>query len=602
MLRLFSPRPAQARSRTGLRFVWKMQPPQRRETDIPTHRFSNGFVRAGYSVTLACSVMLWICVNAAGAAAAIHPLAPPDTSSPRATLKTFLDNMNNGVRAYKAGHKDKATAFADRAARCLNLEKEPPALRYVLGFYTILYLKETLDRIEIPSAEEIPDAVAVRNEKISNWTIPYTEITIARVKNKSEVEEFLFTSDTVRNAEEYYNKVKDLPYKPQSGHGALLAQLQFSGSSILSKDFIDGLPAWTIEKIYGEAVWQWIGLVLYCCIGMGIILLLHKYGRKGLGLLDRRPAANLTHTVGGLILPVALILFSHAGLWFMVYGLCFLNADAYLPIALVFLVVSYGGRIWLIGAILNRAAEISVASGGVVRGGVDDQLIRLGFDVVTAIVVGVMMVSLGARLGLPTYSLITGLGIGGLAVALAGREALSNIIGTVMIILDRPFKLGDYINLTGSERGEVVRVGLRSTRIRTRDDILISIPNSVIANAKMVNESAPLSMSRIRIKLGVAYGSDLRKVEHILLTVAQRNETVLPEPAPRVRFRSFGDSSLEFDLLCWIDLPEQRGRTIHELNWAVKEEFEKEGIEIPFPQRDVHIRTAVWSGAADADL
>ena len=225
----------------------------------------------------------------------------------------------------------------------LNLEKEPPALRYVLGFYTILYLKETLDRIEIPSAEEIPDAVAVRNEKISNWTIPYTEITIARVKNKSEVEEFLFTSDTVRNAEEYYNKVKDLPYKPQSGHGALLAQLQFSGSSILSKDFIDGLPAWTIEKIYGEAVWQWIGLVLYCCIGMGIILLLHKYGRKGLGLLDRRPAANLTHTVGGLILPVALILFSHAGLWFMVYGLCFLNADAYLPIALVFLVVSYGG-------------------------------------------------------------------------------------------------------------------------------------------------------------------------------------------------------------------------------------------------------------------
>ena len=232
----------------------------------------------------------------------------------------------------------------------------------------------------------------------------------------------------------------------------------------------------------------------------------------------------------------------------------------------------------------------------------DDQLIRLGFDVVTAIVVGVMMVSLGARLGLPTYSLITGLGIGGLAVALAGREALSNIIGTVMIILDRPFKLGDYINLTGSERGEVVRVGLRSTRIRTRDDILISIPNSVIANAKMVNESAPLSMSRIRIKLGVAYGSDLRKVEHILLTVAQRNETVLPEPAPRVRFRSFGDSSLEFDLLCWIDLPEQRGRTIHELNWAVKEEFEKEGIEIPFPQRDVHIRTAVWSGAADADL
>jgi MscS family membrane protein len=195
-------------------------------------------------------------------------------------------------------------------------------------------------------------------------------------------------------------------------------------------------------------------------------------------------------------------------------------------------------------------------------------------------------------LGLPTYSLITGLGIGGLAVALAGREALSNIIGTVMIILDRPFQLGDYIDLSEGERGEVVHVGLRSTRIRTRDDILISIPNSVIANAKMINESAPVSMSRIRIKVGVAYGSDLTKVEHTLLTVAEENEIVLPDPAPRIRFRSFGDSSLDFELLCWIDLPEQRGRTIHQLNWAIKEEFEKLGIEVPFPQRDVHIHTA----------
>ncbi|MCL4552776.1 MAG: mechanosensitive ion channel, partial [Candidatus Marsarchaeota archaeon] len=103
------------------------------------------------------------------------------------------------------------------------------------------------------------------------------------------------------------------------------------------------------------------------------------------------------------------------------------------------------------------------------------------------------------------------------------------IIGTIMIVLDRPFKLGDYINLADGERGEVAEVGLRSTRIRTRDDILISIPNSVIANAKMINESAPISMSRIRIKVGVAYGSDLKRVEEILLTIAEQNETVSPE-------------------------------------------------------------------------
>jgi MscS family membrane protein len=520
----------------------------------------------------------------------MHPLAPPDTSSPRATLKTFLDNMNDAVKAYKEGQRDNARHLAERAARCLNLEKQPPALRYVLGFYATLYLKETLDRIDLPPYDEIPDAKAVRTEKISVWTIPFTEITIAVVKDGSPVKRFLFSSDTVRNAEKYYNKVKKLPYKPQSGHGALLNQLESAGSLIVPKEFVNRLPSWSRTQIYGEAAWQWIGLILYACIAAATILLLFTYCRRALGLLDTRLGTNLTHTVGGLVLPAALILFSYLGLWVLIYGLRFLNADAYLPIALILLVISYAGRIWLIGALLNRVAEISVAAGGFVRGGVDAQLIGLGFHVVTVIVVAVMIINLGAKLGLPTYSLITGLGIGGLAVALAGREALSNIIGTVMIILDRPFQLGDYIDLADGERGEVLHVGLRSTRMRTRDDILISIPNSVIANAKMINESAPVSMSRIRIKVGVAYGSDLSKVKSVLLSIAEQNESVLLDPEPRLRFRGFGDSSLDFELLCWIGLPKERGRTIHELNWAIKEESEKQGIEIPFPQRDVRIR------------
>jgi MscS family membrane protein len=469
---------------------------------------------------MSCLLALCFFGNTAGAAKAVHPLAPPDTSRPRATLKTFLENANDAVHAYKAGHKDEAIALAKRAAQCLNLEKEPPALRYVMGFYATLYLKETLDRIEIPPFDEIPDAKTLRTEKASSWTIPFTEITIAFVKDESSVERYLFTSDTVKNAEKYYNAVKNLPYKPQSGHGALLDQLKASGSLILSKKFVDELPSWTKTEIYGEAAWQWIGLVLYVCIGAGLVLLLYKGGSGALDYLDKKHSSGLKHTVGGLILPAALILFAQSGLWFMVYGLRFLNADAYVPIALVFLVISYGGRIWLIGAVINRIAMIFVSAGGFVKGGVDDQLIHLGFQIVTVIIVGVMTINLGARLGLPTYSLITGLGIGGLAVALAGREALSNIIGTIMIILDRPFNLGDYIVLAQGERGEVTQVGLRSTRIRTRDDILISIPNSVIANAKMINESAPVSKSRIRIKVGVGYGSDLKKVEQILLGTA----------------------------------------------------------------------------------
>ncbi len=153
--------------------------------------------------------------------------------------------------------------------------------------------------------------------------------------------------------------------------------------------------------------------------------------------------------------------------------------------------------------------------------------------------------------GLPTYSLVAGLGIGGLAVALAGREALSNLIGTIMIILDRPFKIGDYVTLSDGERGAVAGGGFEVLAFE-QDDILISIPNSIIANTKMINESAPISLSRIRIKVGVAYCSDLTRVEEILLGVAEQNQMVVREPSPEIRFRQFGDSALEFELLCWI--------------------------------------------------
>ena len=519
----------------------------------------------------------------------IHPLAPPDTSSPRATLKTFLDNGNMAVEAYKSGQREKAKALFERAVRCLNLEEEPPALREALGIYAALYLKETLDRIEVPAFETIPDVQAVKIEKLTTWTVPYTEITIGVVKDASMVERFLFTTDTVRNAENYYRAVKQLPYRLGSGGGAFLDKLRDSGSWIVPKHLMDGFPQWTRMEIYGQAAWQWIGLFFYFIIGIGAVVLVHKWSDTLLAILDRKFGWTLEHTVGGLSLPVSLIFFAAIGLWLIVYGLHFLDAEVYVPIAFVFLFVSYLGWIWLIGALFNRLSNAVVSLGGFVREGMDAQLIRLGFQIVTVIIVGVTAIYLGARLGLPTYSLVTGLGIGGLAVALAGREALSNIIGTIMIILDRTFKLGDYIVLDSGERGQVTEVGIRSTRIRTRDDILISIPNAVIANVKMINESAPVSTHRIRVPVGVAYGSDLKEVERILLEIAEQNKLVVPDPPPRVRLRRFGDSALELELLCWIDPPEFKGEATHHLNWAIYAEFQSKGVEIPFPQRDVHI-------------
>lgn len=183
-------------------------------------------------------------------------------------------------------------------------------------------------------------------------------------------------------------------------------------------------------------------------------------------------------------------------------------------------------------------------------------------------------------------------GIVGLALSFAAKDTLSNLFAGVSIVVDAPYKTGDYIIIDSGERGIVTDIGLRSTRILTRDDVEITIPNGVIGNSTIINEAGgPPAQHRIRIGVGVAYGSDLDHVIATLQKVAEDNADILTRPEPRVRFRQFGESSLDFELLGWIADPANRGRVKHELNCAVYRVFNEDGIEIPFPQRDLHVRT-----------
>jgi len=187
---------------------------------------------------------------------------------------------------------------------------------------------------------------------------------------------------------------------------------------------------------------------------------------------------------------------------------------------------------------------------------------------------------------------IASAGIVGLALSFAAQDTLSNLFAGVSIAADAPYKMGDFIILESGERGMVTHIGLRSTRILTRDDIEITVPNGIIGNSRIVNEAGgPSSKHRIRVAVGVAYGSDVDHVIKVLSDIADDHEEVCSTPEPRVRFRKFGDSSLDFELLCWIAQPVDRGRMIHEINCAVYKAFASENISIPFPQRDLHVRT-----------
>jgi MscS family membrane protein len=182
-------------------------------------------------------------------------------------------------------------------------------------------------------------------------------------------------------------------------------------------------------------------------------------------------------------------------------------------------------------------------------------------------------------------------GIIGIAVGFAAKDTLANLFAGVFILADAPYKLGDFIVLDSGERGRVTQIGIRSTRLLTLDDIEITVPNAVMGNAKITNESGgPWEKQRVRVQVSVAYGTDVDQVRQLLLEVAAAQSDVCSEPEPRVRFRSFGDSGLNFELLCWIDEPVLRGRVLDALNTAVYKGLNAKGIEIPYPKRDLYIR------------
>ncbi len=181
-------------------------------------------------------------------------------------------------------------------------------------------------------------------------------------------------------------------------------------------------------------------------------------------------------------------------------------------------------------------------------------------------------------------------GIAGLAIGLAAKDTLANLFAGVSILADAPFTVGDFIVLESGERGEIIRIGIRSSRLLTRDDLEIVLPNSILANSKIINEAGgPARQRRVRVSVQVAYGSDIDQVRRVLLNVVQGHQEVLTDPEPRVRFREFQDSGLRFELLAWVAEPVLHGRVLDALNSEVYERFNTEGIGFPYPARDVYL-------------
>jgi MscS family membrane protein len=221
---------------------------------------------------------------------------------------------------------------------------------------------------------------------------------------------------------------------------------------------------------------------------------------------------------------------------------------------------------------------------------IDDSLASLTHSFLKVIWIVLVFLYVLHLWGIQIGPFLAGLGIGGIAIAFALQESLSNIFGGISIILDKTVKKGDIIYLDAETRGEILDVGIRSTKINTFDNEVVIVPNSIVANSKVQNIGQPEPKSRVVVPFGVAYGSDVNKVKKIVMTEIKKIKHFVNEPEPVIRFLEMADSSLNFKVFFYVDSFENRYSALDEANTRIYNALNKAGVSIPFPQMDVHLK------------
>jgi small-conductance mechanosensitive channel len=240
---------------------------------------------------------------------------------------------------------------------------------------------------------------------------------------------------------------------------------------------------------------------------------------------------------------------------------------------------------FLVSGLLQRALRRVYSRRGIDEG-VQYALNRLLHYAVLALGVMLALDNLGISI-----TALAGLGaILAVGIGFGLQNIAQNFVSGLILLLERPVKKGDFVEV-GATKGTVREIHARATVVTTVDNVDILVPNGQFITETVVNQTFATRTIRIRVDVGVAYGSDTDLVRRILERVASGHEAILPEPKPKVWFTNFGESSLDFSLLAWINEPILQPQISSDLRFAIDAAFREAGVEIPFPQRDLHIRS-----------
>ena len=591
-------------------------------------------------------------------------LRPVDTSSPRSTIEGFLESVNRTYTlvmeadaALKASPptitRDEASEMEvrtqnlmERAQGTLDLSKVPQAIREDVGMEAVLQLKEIFDRMLLPPIDVIPDAEMVKAErkhlgstasgkgKPVRWRIPNTTIEIVEIMEGENQGKFLFSANTVRRLNHFYEEIRSLPYRRDYTHLATeyLAPEKTEGfydyyistpgyliqqGSLLGQ-LVERLPGWFKTLHGGQTVWQWISLVLSLSLSVLILVMFH-------GVLLRRPAQLSSASRHWRRVFFNLVAMG------MLYLLLWILDDtvnltgSVLNVARIGLTMFFWFFLaWGVFFLSNAISETIIASPKIDPDGAKASIFRATFGIAGFIAMATLVITGLHKVGVSLVPLLASVGISGLAFALAARPALENVIGSFMIFLDKPCRIGQRVNILG-HNGTVESIGLRSTKIRLLTGHQTSIPNEKMATAEIENIGRRPFIRR-RFNVTITYDTPPEKIiraEEILKEILAVPEAPDPEATdsteelaeiagteakteqephpneainrpsypPRVYFNDLNADSLNIVVYYWYHPPEYWNYLEHArwVNIQIMERFKAEGIDFAFPTQTLHL-------------
>lgn len=513
------------------------------------------------------------------------------TESPRQTITSFLalrDEIEKAISKYietrQKADFEHILLILDDLERVVDTSDVPEGKIDQVSARTVLALLDIFGRIPEPDLGMVPDTSDLAENTIDTFTLPGTPLRLQRKEHGLHFGEYLFSPETVVVAPRFLRGIEYLPLRtttPFTSWGRDVTRLT---GPWIPEFFVDGIPNILNHQILGSPAWKSIATLLVMAM-ITYFIVMNK--RRFLGLPKAGETILLIVRLVHALLLIGLLLFFQN----------FLHAQILVAgtlsdlVRLVSTVLYYGALSWSLWLAIVLLFEALAAHYSKEENSSDRNMMRLLARIIGSIGAIWLMAYGLQRLGIPTLSLLAGLGVGGIAAALAIRPTLENLIGGFVLFLDKPIRVGDYCTF-GSFEGVVERIGVRSTQVRALDRTMITIPNSQFADMELVNW-AMCDQMMIQTTIGIRYETESDQFRFLL---AEIRRTMYAHPridndTVRVRFDDFGDSSLNIQIRVYAKTREWNDfyAIREDVMFRVKQVVESSGSSFAFPSQTLYM-------------